>query len=255
MLHSGSDKNKVRLRFLATSARTLTSFDLLATMITLLKLTGSSLSWGIQFQNPWFIGLMVAVTFIFSMNLFGVFEMLLPSSAVGWMATAGGSGIVGSFCEGVFATLLATSFSAPFLGTAVAFALTAPLQDLWLIFLILGLGMALPWLFVALIPKMAMLLPRPGRCMNTLKMVLGLMMLASSFWLATLLSLHLGGTASGLIALLLTLVALIAFLITDKRTTPVFWLIVIALAAFGGEQVEMLNANWEEAMKNKSATI
>lgn len=191
VLHSGSDKNKVRLRFLATSAGILTFFALLATMITLLKLTGSSLGWGVQFQNPWFIGLMVAVTFIFSMNLFGVFEMLLLSSAVGWMATAGGSGIVGSFCEGVFATLLATPCSAPFLGTAVALA--APLQELWLIFLVLGWGMALPWLFVALIPKTAMLLPRPGRWMNTLKMVLGLMMLASSFWLATLLSLLLAG--------------------------------------------------------------
>ncbi|TKV08104.1 DUF255 domain-containing protein [Citrobacter sp. wls619] len=240
VLHSGSDKSKVRLRFLATSAGILTSFALLATMVTILKLTGSSLGWGIQFQNPWFIGLMVAVTFIFSMNLFGVFEMLLPSSAVGRMATAGGSGIVGSFCEGVFATLLATPCSAPFLGTAVAFALAAPIQELWLIFLVLGLGMALPWLFVALIPKTAMLLPRPGRWMNTLKVVLGLMMLASSFWLATLLSLHLGGTASSLIALLLTVVALIAFLITDKKTTPVFWLVVIALAAFGGYQIRGL---------------
>lgn len=126
VLHSGSDKNKVRLRFLATSAAILTSFALLATMITLLKLIGSSLGWGVQFQNPWFIGSMVAVTFIFSMNLFEIFEMLLLSSAVGWMAIAGGSGIVGSFCEGVFATLLATPCSAPFLGTAVAFALAAP---------------------------------------------------------------------------------------------------------------------------------
>jgi suppressor for copper-sensitivity B len=56
----------------------------------------------------------------------------------------------------------------------------------------LGVGMSLPWLFVALVPKTAMLLPKPGRWMNTLKAILGLMMLASSLWLATLLSLHLG---------------------------------------------------------------
>jgi suppressor for copper-sensitivity B len=55
----------VRLRFLATSAGILTSFALLALMVTILKLTGASLGWGIQFQNPWFIGLMVAVTFLF----------------------------------------------------------------------------------------------------------------------------------------------------------------------------------------------
>lgn len=196
---------------------------------------------------------MVAVTFIFSLNLFGVFEMLLPSSAIGRMATAGGAGIAGSFCEGVFATLLATPCSAPFLGTAVAFALGAPLQELWLIFLVLGLGMALPWLFVAIIPKTATLLPRPGRWMNTLKMVLGAMMLASSFWLATLLSLHLGETSSAMITLALILAALLALLVTGKRTTPTFWLVVIALAALGSYQVRGLLAN-EAALSSQDTT-
>ncbi|STU70351.1 membrane protein [Klebsiella michiganensis] len=113
VLQAGSDRGMVRLRFLATSAGILTSFALLALMVTILKLTGASLGWGIQFQNPWFIGLMVAVTFLFSLNLFGVVEMLLPSAAVSRMATAGGAGMAGSFCEGVFATLLATPCSAP----------------------------------------------------------------------------------------------------------------------------------------------
>jgi suppressor for copper-sensitivity B len=72
----------------------------------------------------------------------------------------------------MFATLLATPCSAPFLGTAVAFALGAPLHALWLIFLMLGVGMSLPWLFVALVPKTAMLLPKPGRWMNTLRVIL-----------------------------------------------------------------------------------
>jgi suppressor for copper-sensitivity B len=140
VLQAGSDRGMVRLRFLATSAGILTSFALLALMVTILKLTGASLGWGIQFQNPWFIGLMVAVTFLFALNLFGVVEMLLPSAAVSRMATAGGAGMAGSFCEGVFATLLATPCSAPFLGTAVAFALAAPLQELWLIFWCSGWG-------------------------------------------------------------------------------------------------------------------
>lgn len=192
VLQAGSDRNKIRLRFLATSAGILTSFALLALMLTTLKLTGASLGWGIQFQNPWFIAVMVVVTFVFALNLFGAFEVWLPSWAIGRMATAGGTGLKGSFFEGVFATLLATPCSAPFLGTAVAFALAAPLHDLWLIFFMLGLGMSLPWLFVALIPKTAMLLPRPGRWMRALKIILGLMMLASSLWLATLLGGHFG---------------------------------------------------------------
>jgi suppressor for copper-sensitivity B len=93
VLNAGSDKRKIRLRFLATSAGILTSFVLLAVMVSALKLTGASLGWGIQFQSPWFIGLMVAVTFLFALNLFGVFEMLLPSAAMGRLATTGARGL------------------------------------------------------------------------------------------------------------------------------------------------------------------
>jgi suppressor for copper-sensitivity B len=73
---------------------------LLAGMVTALKLAGASLGWGIQFQNPWFIGLMVAVTFLFALNLFGTFEMLLPSAAAGRLATAGERGSAAASAKG-----------------------------------------------------------------------------------------------------------------------------------------------------------
>jgi len=256
ILHAGSDRRTIRLRFLATSAGIMTSFMLLAAMVTALKLAGASLGWGIQFQNPWFIGLMVTVTFLFALNLFGTFEMLLPSAAAGRLATAGGAGISGSFCEGMFATLLATPCSAPFLGTAVAFALGAPLYSLWLIFLMLGVGMSLPWLFVALVPKTALLLPKPGRWMNTLKVVLGLMMLASSFWLASLLSQHLGDAIAQVVMLILVAVALALFVMKRQASSPLFWLVVIALSAFGGYQVRgLLNAPPDALAQNTAQTI
>ncbi|HDR2842753.1 TPA: thioredoxin family protein [Enterobacter sichuanensis] len=256
ILHAGSDGRTIRLRFLATSAGIVTSFMLLAAMVTALKLAGASLGWGIQFQNPWFIGLMIAVTFLFALNLFGVFEMLLPSAAAGRLATAGGTGIGGSFCEGMFATLLATPCSAPFLGTAVAFALGAPLLALWLIFLMLGVGMSLPWLFVALVPKTALLLPKPGRWMNTLKVVLGLMMLASSFWLATLLSLHLGDRVTQVVLLMLVAVTLALFAMKRQTASPLFWLVVIALSGFGGYQVRgLLNAPPDASAQNTVQAI
>lgn len=256
VLQAGSDQRKIRLRFLATSAGILTSFALLAAMVTALKLAGASLGWGIQFQNPWFIGLMVAVTFLFALNLFGAFEVLLPSSATGRLATAGGTGITGSFCEGVFATLLATPCSAPFLGTAVAFALAAPLHLLWLIFLMLGVGMSLPWLFVALIPKTAGWLPKPGRWMSALKVILGLMMLASSLWLTTLLGLHLGEAVSHVIMLILTVVAIAAYGITGQKTSPLFWCVVIALSVFAGYQLRgAIIPSPATAQRNDAQTI
>lgn len=112
------------------------------------------------------------------------------------LATYGGNGMSGHFWQGAFATLLATPCSAPFLGTAVAVALTASLPTLWGLFLSLGLGMSAPWLLVALRPGLALRLPRPGRWMNVLCRILGLMMLGSAIWLATLLLPHFGFTAS-----------------------------------------------------------
>ncbi len=156
----------------------------------------------------------------------------------------------------MFATLLATPCSAPFLGTAVAFALGAPLQTLWLIFLMLGVGMSLPWLFVALVPKTAMLLPKPGRWMNTLKVILGLMMLASSLWLATLLNLHLGDTIGQIVMLVLIVVALTLFALKGQRSSPLFWLVVISLSVFGGYQLRgLLNASPVLATQSVEQTI
>lgn len=117
--------------------------------MTLLRLGNHALGWGIQFQNPWFIGFMVLVTLLFSANLFGLFHLRLSSDLNTSLATHSGHGLSGHFWQGAFATLLATPCSAPFLGTAVAFALAASLPVLWGMFIALGIGMSLPWLLIA----------------------------------------------------------------------------------------------------------
>ncbi|WP_410758734.1 protein-disulfide reductase DsbD family protein [Citrobacter youngae] len=183
---------QVRRQFLASVAGILVSFMALALLMTVLRLTNQALGWGIQFQSPWFIGFMMLVMLTFSASLFGLFEFRLPSAMTTILATRGGNGLSGHFWQGAFATLLAAPCSAPFLGTAVAVALTASLPTLWGLFLALGLGMSLPWLLVALRPGLALRLPRPGRWMNILRRLLGVMMLGSAIWLATLLLPHLG---------------------------------------------------------------
>ncbi|WP_310598351.1 protein-disulfide reductase DsbD family protein [Aeromonas aquatica] len=187
---------EVRKQFLAASAGILASFWVLAAMSSLLRATQGAVGWGIQFQSAGFIGFMVLVTLLFCANLLGLFEIRLPSSLSTRLATSGGNGLGGHFLQGSFATLLATPCSAPFLGTAVAFALVAPLGELWLIFTALGLGMSLPWLLVAALPRLALWLPKPGRWMGRLRILLGLMMLGSSLWLVSLLGNHLGTLAT-----------------------------------------------------------
>lgn len=230
MVPQGEQKT-IRRQFLLSSSGILVSFWLLALLMTLLRVGQQAVGWGIQFQNPWFIGFMVLVTALFTANLFGLFEINLGSKANTRLATAGGHGNSGHFWQGVFATLLATPCSAPFLGTAVAFALAAPMSELWLIFTALGVGMSLPWLLIAAFPAIAKLLPKPGTWMLKLRAVLGLMMLVSSLWLISLLIPHFGATYSTAIAIAF-LVLLVVFIAIKKGIkAAIFPLVLFALFA------------------------
>ena len=90
----------------------------------------------------------------------------------------------------------------------MAYALSAPLPQLWLLFTALGIGMSLPWLLVALLPTLAWCLPRPGRWMAHLRTALGLLMLLATLWMASLLIPHWGQplalTLAGVLLVLLT---------------------------------------------------
>ncbi|HFF1656056.1 TPA: protein-disulfide reductase DsbD family protein [Providencia rettgeri] len=230
MVPQGEQKT-IRRQFLLSSSGILVSFWLLALLMTLLRVGQQAVGWGIQFQNPWFIGFMVLVTALFTANLFGLFEINLGSKANTRLATAGGQGNSGHFWQGVFATLLATPCSAPFLGTAVAFALAAPMSELWLIFTALGIGMSLPWLLIAAFPSIAKLLPKPGTWMLKLRAVLGLMMLVSSLWLISLLIPHFGATYSTAIAMIF-LVLLVVFIAIKKGIkAAIFPLVLFTLFA------------------------
>ncbi|MDA5535007.1 DUF255 domain-containing protein [Yersinia mollaretii] len=216
ILHTENQtRRQVRGQFLASSAGIISSFWLLALLMTALRLGNHALGWGIQFQNPWFIGFMVLVTALFTANLFGLFEIQLSSSlntriAAPRVEKSGVRGLVGHFGQGALATLLATPCSAPFLGTAVAFALAAPLPALWGIFTALGVGMSLPWLAVAAWPTLALCLPHPGRWMSHLRIAMGVLMLASSLWLLSLMVSHIGLQAVMITAGVLLLALLLA---------------------------------------------
>ncbi|CAJ1896260.1 protein-disulfide reductase DsbD family protein [Aeromonas jandaei] len=237
--HQEREQGTVRKQFLAASAGIIASFWVLAAMSSLLRATQGAVGWGIQFQSAGFIGLMVLVTLLFCANLLGLFEIRLPSALSTRLATSGGNGLGGHFLQGSFAPLLATPCSAPFLGTAVAFALAAPLGQLWLIFTALGIGMSLPWLLVAALPRLALWLPKPGRWMNHLRILLGLMMLGSSLWLTSLLDNHLGSYATGwlMVAMLLALLAGIIWRYGMRGFT-----LAIALAALIGSPLLLSGA-------------
>ncbi|WMC09738.1 protein-disulfide reductase DsbD family protein [Oceanimonas pelagia] len=220
---------QVRRPLLLSATGILLSFWGLAAFMLVLTWSGAQLGWGIQFQQPGFIGFMLAVTALFSLNLFGLFEIQLPGRLSTWLATRSGGG--GShLIQGMFATLLATPCSAPFLGTAVAAALASSPLVLIAIFTGLGLGMALPWLLLAAFPGFVRFMPRPGPWMVKVKWLFGLMLLATSLWLLSLLSPTLGSTPSLLLGALLVVLPLWSLLRRHGARALIFGLAGISLA-------------------------
>jgi suppressor for copper-sensitivity B len=183
----GRSRGAVRLGFLASAAGVIVSFLGLAAILVALQAAGVAIGWGLQFQQPLFLIGMVALLTLFACNLWSFFEVPLPA-ALGALGSAGeGRLLLGNFAAGAFATLLATPCSAPFLGTAIGFALASGPLEIFAIFLALGIGLAAPYLLVALLPRLALWLPRPGRWMLTLRRVLGVVLAATALWLVSVL--------------------------------------------------------------------
>jgi len=232
--HEKGDYQGVRKSFVATSFGILTSFWILAAAASLLKVAGFSVGWGIQFQQPLFLIVMSGIVSLFAANLFGWFEFLAPGGVVNRAVNASEKqGISGDFLKGMFATLLATPCSAPFLGTAVGFALARGTWEIFAIFTFLGIGMSLPYLVVAAKPKLASFLPKPGTWMIWLKSLLGLLLLGTVVWLLSVLFAQVGWLATTLVAILLALgmvVLAVKSLAFGKRALVVALLAILSLA-------------------------
>ena len=165
----------------------LVSFLALAILVVLVQQAGKAASWGMQFQNLSFTIGMTILLFVVALNLFGLFEVTLSGSAMGaatQLAAKEGAG--GAFFNGVLATLLATPCTAPFLGAALAFAFVQPAHIIVAVLLTVGLGLAFPYVLLSFQPRLMKFLPKPGAWMEKFKVAMGFPMLASAFWLFTI---------------------------------------------------------------------
>jgi suppressor for copper-sensitivity B len=186
--HGGKEnRHKIFRNFMASSAGILVSFWLLAGGLAALKAAGESVGWGIQFQHPWFLVFLTVIVLLFAANMWGLFEIPLPRFLAKHIAARHEHEptLAGHFLTGVFATLLATPCSAPFLGTAVGFALARGTFEIFMIFTFLGLGLALPYILLAVSPGLFRFMPKPGKWMVTLKKLLALALLVTAAWLAS----------------------------------------------------------------------
>ena len=235
--HAGAARGAIRANFLASAAGILTAFMVLAAGLVALSATGQAIGWGIQFQAPIFLAFMALLVTIFAANLWGWFEIRLPRlfAAAGERLPARDDGrdLSGAFLSGIFATLLATPCSAPFLGTAVGFAIAGGSAAIVSIFAALGIGLALPYLAVAAAPGLARALPRPGQWMVTLRRLLGLALLATALWLLWVLAASVGVFGAAALGAVLAFVLGFLWVVREAGTTR-RWLRPFGLAVLAG---------------------
>ncbi|MEI6339900.1 MAG: protein-disulfide reductase DsbD domain-containing protein, partial [Verrucomicrobiota bacterium] len=185
---AGEDPRKILGHGLAFVAGIFVWFMGLGLLIVALKLAGREVTWAFQFQNPWFNLALASLVFIFALNLFGVFEVVLPGRATNALAEASsGDGFAGSFAQGIFATVLATPCTAPFLGTALGFAFSQSAAVILSMFAVVAFGMGLPYLLLSARPGWMKILPKPGAWMERMKQFMGFPLIATLLWLLDIL--------------------------------------------------------------------
>jgi thiol:disulfide interchange protein/DsbC/DsbD-like thiol-disulfide interchange protein len=158
------------------------SFALLGGLLLVLRAGGAAIGWGFQLQSPVVVALLAYLLLAMGLSLSGVAEFGAGITGVG-NRFAGGAGLAGAFATGVLATIVETPCTAPFMGAALGVALIAPAPVALLIFVALGCGLALPFVFATAIPGIARRLPRPGVWMEWFKQLLAFPLYGTVAWL------------------------------------------------------------------------
>jgi len=175
--HGGGERGAWR-HGAAFTAGVLVFFWLLAGMLLALRAGGERVGWGFQLQHPSFVVFLSGLFLLLALNLFGVFELGHSLVAAGGLV-AGRTGLLSSFGSGALATLVATPCTAPFMGSALGFALGQSTAVTMLVFTFLGLGMAAPYLLLSVFPGLLRFVPRPGAWMVAFKQLMGFFMLGT----------------------------------------------------------------------------
>ncbi|MEW5559233.1 thioredoxin family protein [Enterobacter asburiae] len=169
---------------------------LLAGVLLAARAGGAAVGWGFQLQSPLVISLLALVILGAALNLLGVFEVGLSLQRAGEISVGRGA-FVRSALTGALAIIVATPCSAPFMASAIGYALIQPPTVALAIFFALALGFAAPFTLISLFPALAKRLPRPGAWMNVLKHALAFPMLGAFAWLVWVLAQQAGTTALG----------------------------------------------------------
>ena len=209
---SGSDRREVRLSGVFYTLGVLAAFMVLALALLAVRAGGHAVGWGFQFQSPLFVAAMCWLMLAIGLNLSGVFEMGGSFTGTG-QSLADRKGHAGSFFTGLLAVVVATPCTAPFMGVAIGSALAAPAFYSIVVFAMMGIGLALPFLLLGIFPTIAQCLPRPGVWMVRLRQTMAFPMYATAAWLVWVLTQQSGESGLRIVLAGAVLVGLIVWLV------------------------------------------
>ena len=181
------NKTQVTFHGLSFSFGAILMFVLIGLSVVALKMSGIDVGWGYQLQSPLIVSLLIFL-FIFLSGFF-----LLNVNFLNSLSNVGNFGLqnssyLNSLGTGFLAVIVATPCTAPFMGSALGFAILQPGIYSFLIFLFLGIGFTLPYLLLSAFPKMLSALPKPGLWMETFKQFMAFPMILTALWLIWVLS-------------------------------------------------------------------
>jgi len=182
MAQFGQNAVHTRNHGLAYTAGVVISFVAVAGLLLLIRYFGAWVGWGFQLQSPFFVAFLVLLFFAMALTMTGYIEVGQNLMGVGQGLTEK-SGLTGSFFTGVLATVVATPCTAPFMGSAIGFALLQPAYVSLLIFAAMGLGLALPILAISFVPALVKKMPKPGAWMDHFRQLMAFPLYATALWL------------------------------------------------------------------------
>jgi suppressor for copper-sensitivity B len=233
--HSGAPISQVRFSFFSTIIGILSCFMLLAFFSYAIQSAGSSLGWGFQFQNPFFLIFLIIILIFFIAELLGIFEITFSQILATLLdkkiseKEAQKNIFMPNFLSGILAVLLATPCSAPFLGSAISFAITQDFFTILLIFTFIGVGFSAPYIILIISPRLINFLPKPGKWMIKIKHLMAGFLVATAVWLTFVLSNTIGIFPSLLVAVFSILI-FCSLKIKTKMVKIIFITLVIILS-------------------------
>jgi len=231
--HGGGQTSYVRFSFIMSALGIITSFLFIAAILVLMQNAGHSIGWGIQFQEPIFLIILILLLSIFAANEWGLVNISLPY----WLGGKIDNVVqkqdnhtpIGNFITGAFATILATPCTAPYLGTAISFSLAQGNFAIFLTFFFMGLGLASPYLFFSIFPNLVTKLPKPGQWMIKVKHFFGYLLFATALWFMYVLNSQIGFFSALLLLIMICIILVFLKSFKAREKKPTLKYLIISL--------------------------